>query len=246
MDLFCFFSINNKKKMPFLITMLTFFFSQVTNNHIGKWFLIRDVGQGSWSTIIDNNKCTHFDMGGEYFYEIAKEHCKEKNTLLISHYEYDHTNFVKFFIKKRALCKILPGKAIKGLSKCLQNNISLPSKIKKIYPSRNQIPLTNSQSRVFTYNKILIPGDSLSKQEKIWSNNSELKKVRIIILGHHGSNTSTSSALLSRLKNVKMLVSSSRNKKYGHPNIYVKNRIKNKFNTEVISTEVWGNLWFED
>src|SRR5690606_34775821 len=63
----------------------------------------------------------------------------------------------------------------------------------------------NDLSRVVLWNGFLIPGDSSQAIEKTWVGDfSDLDRVRVLILGHHGSRTSTSHALLSQLTRLKM------------------------------------------
>lgn len=224
--------------MQILILTIICFISKPVSEIKHNWFVIRDVGQGSWNTFISDKFCLHFDMGGEYYFPLSKNICKN-NIILISHYENDHINFLKKLTKKVRACDYYSNFKIE---KC----ISKYNGFKKIHPLNNKIvPKKNHQSRVFIWKFFLIPGDSLKKQEKIWSKSKSIKNIKILILGHHGSNTSNSKHLLKKLKNLKMLISSSRYKKYGHPNIFVKNRIKSIFNINVITTEEWGNLWFE-
>jgi competence protein ComEC len=103
---------------------------------------------------------------------------------------------------------------------------------------------TNESSKVFIDQKILIPADSPVKQEKLWANEmTGLINVEIIILGHHGSRTSTSTELLLKLKNIKMAMVSARYAKYKHPHLQVLNNLM-EFGIPVLKTEDWGNIWF--
>jgi competence protein ComEC len=90
----------------------------------------------------------------------------------------------------------------------------------------------------------LIPGDSTAPQEKIWSYHGNMQKTGFLLLGHHGSRTSTSEELLSQLPHLKVAIASARFARYGHPHLEVVRRLK-KYHVALLKTEDWGNLWFE-
>ena len=92
--------------------------------------------------------------------------------------------------------------------------------------------------------KILIPGDSTIKAEKIWTKNKIIENANLLILGHHGSQTSTSNLLLEKARNLKNAVVSARLKKYGHPHQVVIDRLK-KYKINILTTEKFGNLIFQ-
>lgn len=104
----------------------------------------------------------------------------------------------------------------------------------------------NSQSLVYLINSsTLIPGDSPSKSEDIWGKQIlNPAKIRILILGHHGSRTSTSIQLLAKLNLLKMLLVSARKHKYGHPHVETISKAK-LYKYPLIKTESWGNIFIE-
>jgi competence protein ComEC len=73
---------------------------------------------------------------------------------------------------------------------------------------------------------------------------SGLSGSRILVLGHHGSRTSTSSLLLDHLPRLTAAVSSARFRKYGHPHARVRRDLA-KRHIPLLRTEEWGNLHFE-
>jgi competence protein ComEC len=95
----------------------------------------------------------------------------------------------------------------------------------------------------------LLPGDSTREAELIWRHQLAAHKIQnkihVIVLGHHGSKTSTSDELLDSLgDSVLMGVTSARKKRYGHPHKTVTKRLqKNSIST--FSTEAWGTIRFE-
>lgn len=101
----------------------------------------------------------------------------------------------------------------------------------------------NDLSFVYATGSILIPGDSTQHQEKIWSKNSRLMSIHGLVLGHHGSRTSTSEVLLNRLPKLKWAVASARWVRYKHPHPEVISRLK-KHKVPLLLTEDWGHLHF--
>ncbi len=100
---------------------------------------------------------------------------------------------------------------------------------------------TNESSQVVESHGILIPGDSPANEEKIWATNPSLKKTRVLILGHHGSRTSTSNVLLQNLPNLKWAIATARKKRYNHPHPDTLKKLKAR-QIPVIKTEDWNSI----
>lgn len=208
-------------------------------------FVVWKVGQGSWSTLIIDKFCYHFDMGGESLpYKEVLKICKNKsNEVFISHEDWDHINGIKYFsLKTNGLCIRYPRsftkKYLEKIDRCQKKP---PKFIQMIYagPTKKS---RNASSYVYLIgNQVLLPGDSTKRQEKKWIYRIK-GKITGLILGHHGSNTSTSQKLLNKIK-PKWAVASARKSKYGHPHFKVLKRLK-KQKVPVYSTETFGNLYF--
>ena len=212
-------------------------------------WMIWNVGQGQWVTLVENSTCSHFDFGGEVFSlkdnrQRFLVNCKNKtNQLYLSHADFDHYSFYNFIIKNSisACWQIRPAEALKKINTEIPICPNLQQTIKIIH-SDSQIQKRNDSSTVLHFENLLIPGDSPSQKEKLWVNNIPIKNnIHILILGHHGSQTSSSEILLSRLPQLKMAIASSRFKKYGHPHKKVVDRLK-KHHLNVIRTEDWGTI----
>ncbi|MBK7961611.1 MAG: hypothetical protein IPK04_10715 [Bdellovibrionales bacterium] len=83
--------------------------------------------------------------------------------------------------------------------------------------------------------------------EKIWAanlTNLETKQIKVLILGHHGSKTSTSEALLQRLPRLKFAIATARESRYGHPHFVVLNRLR-QHRIPILRTEDWGHIGLE-
>jgi competence protein ComEC len=100
----------------------------------------------------------------------------------------------------------------------------------------------NASSRVILWRGILMPGDSSRDQEKYWVRAiKNLSRTRILILGHHGSATSTGEDLLRTLKNVRVAIASARFKRYGHPHLRVRTDLS-RSGIPLLRTEDWGTI----
>ena len=215
-------------------------------------FVIWNIGQGQWTTFIDEKFCDHFDFGGEKNkVNAVLRACKGRtHRLHLSHWDWDHMSEVENLRKnsqKICLWSFPIGtpswhkrKALAGLPLCQD-----PKSFELIFAGdASRHASSNDGSRVIARAGWLIPGDSTLKEELRWSRNSKLKAIHGLVLAHHGSRTSTSSALLGSLPHLQIAVASARKIKYGHPHKEVLDRLK-KNKTPVLRTEDWGTLVFE-
>jgi competence protein ComEC len=214
-----------------------------------------NTGQGQWVTHITNENCLHFDAGGEFgsFKRIRKSlffYCGNKsNQIYLSHWDTDH--FLNIPSMARSFPQLCWQKQPVAFSektsaqKIMQLQISFCQKMRNsVFTWIPTLPeSTNESSQVFVEQNVLLPGDSPIKQEKMWTEQLQLNAVKVLILGHHGSRTSTGQALLKKLTNVSMAIASARFAKYHHPHPETLRRLSD-FNIPVLKTEDWGNIWF--
>lgn len=212
--------------------------------------LFWNVGQGQWVTAITPDHCLHYDFGGELSYwqknkNLFLKLCKDKQNILnLSHADLDHLSLYSVFTK--ALPNIcwyefdhtsIPASRIsRKLPLCLNTEIANQKRIYKPQKFTNK----NESSFIFSYKSILIPGDSPQRQEKLWARFIDSSKIHFLVLGHHGSKTSTSETLLSKLPNLKMAIVQSRQKRFNHPHPETLKRLK-KYHIPVLKVEDWGN-----
>lgn len=218
-------------------------------------WVVWNVGQGQWVTQVQNDICRHFDMGGEIFHlkdiRLAVQNLclTRQNQIFISHWDYDHYSFVQPITKSLLnLCWAnKPPWAEQKKTVIALKNISLPP-CTEMSPEVWRPPhfrTSNDSSAVILQNTFLLPGDSPQQQERLWVSFflRRLHSVNILVLGHHGSATSTSGFLLKRLFQLKMAIASARFAKYHHPHFLTLNRLQ-KFRVPVLKTEDWGNIHF--
>ncbi len=215
-------------------------------------FIVWNVGQGQWTTEVSKTHCTHYDMGGEF--DVSRDVLKlcqnKSNRIHLSHWDWDHISFViAFSLRASSACLIqLPEgshnrrkeKMLRRLPRCSDRpNIDYNT----IYSGTGEKRSNDASSVVVSKNfGILIPGDATASTEKKWARHLS-PKIQGLILGHHGSRTSTSELLLKRLPRLQWAVASARLRRYGHPHIQVVDHLRER-KIPLLKTEDWGSLHF--
>lgn len=215
--------------------------------------ILWNVGQGQWVTWIKGTKCAHFDMGGEHApFKPVQELCQRRqNPVTISHWDYDHLNLVSRFkrtVYNHCYTKIPLGNPSPRKQKIFSTwqpckPITLNNHLILFPLSKDPLSQTsNGLSRVaLIKGRVLLPGDSTRHEEKLWAPRLRKHPVSDLILGHHGSLTSTSDFVLNALPHLKRAYASARKERYGHPHEKIVLRLK-KRGISVIKTEDWGSI----
>ena len=229
---------------------LGIFYTPQDKYYDGEQLVVWDVGQGQMVTYMTEFVCYHFDLGGErfpekQFFDLCK---KKKNKVYYTHWDYDHINFSsRVYRIFPSLCRtqrdiqwprsLRKKRMIQKIPLCQSFK---EDRIKEIHPPV-QARTSNESSRIFVIkNKVLIPGDSTSRMEKYWAKKIS-PEIQALIVGHHGSQSSTSSFLLKNLPALKLAVVSARKKRYGHPHPLMMKRLKNK-GVILFRTERFGSI----
>lgn len=231
-------------RFTILSFLLILFYVHPQSSLIQSSFVVWNVGQGLWTTWRDSTFCYHFDMGGEKnpIKEVLKYCLGRKHQIYISHLDYDHIRFVPQFIQRQPTTCINYPHPWPHRWRTFTPCQTKPDFILSLFqgrPSKNR----NSLSQVYlVHQQILLPGDSTFREEKIWLQKMP-RKIKLVVLGHHGSKTSTSKHFFKYV-HPKWTVVSARKKKYGHPHPSVLQRtLKNKI--PCLETEDWGHIHFE-
>lgn len=220
--------------------------------------IVWNVQQGLWVTVLTERTCFHFDMGGEKIPPPVYHWCRQrKNELRISHGDQDHIQFLAW--AARALPNLcLAAAPLDNLSQRKKERLSwikpcLPDEVSAFgireitaLPAHLKSHDHNLLSRVFIFEtadgSVLLPGDSVLKGETLWLKRLRwADHVRILVLGHHGSRTSTGDELLEKLPDLTLAIASARNAKYGHPHPEVVRRLLNH-QISVLKTEDFGHI----
>jgi competence protein ComEC len=228
----------------FILVLMPHFLS--SDSFSQKYFVIWNIGQGQWTTMVSKDECLHFDMGGEKnISSVVTRFCQGKlQKIFLSHWDWDHIGFTKKYsmMNPRACLAVAPiGPTTEHKRKLLSEIPFCSDHSKLIY--QGQISKTsNDQSHVEWANGILIPGDSTNEKEKIWAANVPGNTFGLV-LGHHGSRSSTSELLLAHLQKLKWAVSSARFARYHHPHFDVVSRL-GAHHVPLLRTEDWGTIVF--
>ncbi len=236
-------------RICFIFFYLLFSSSSIDGELVRHEFVVWNVGQGQWVTLITPGSCLHFDMGGERFPRGVQNECASKQNIVgISHWDLDHISFLKK--AKRlfpSLCRVDSGmsapespqkrKLISGVPICQENakqfGLTLPWG-----NDRNWSAIAEFEKR------ILVSGDAPQKEEAIWRKQRPLEtNIAISVLGHHGSRTSSSPIFLRGLPHLRQSIASCRTRKYGHPHPEVLARLRSA-GVAVLKTQDWGNIHF--
>lgn len=227
-------------------------------------FVVWNVGQGLWTSEVTPTLCRHYDMGGEHapWSEIQRICAHRDNRVSFSHWDWDHIGFIaRSRAQLSSVCIEAPpaGPApahrrhlLDGLPDCpdqVGGAIDISSHPRPRFKHESS---ANEWSRVFLLHApssnenrfVLVPGDSVKNDEKIWALRLPSRRTWLLVLGHHGSRTSTSDLLLMHLPRIRMAIASCRFAKYGHPHAEVMARLK-KRGIALLKTEDWGSLHFE-
>ena len=251
-----------------LVLVLTLSLSTPVAPGLRPYLIVWNVGQGQWSTLTTDSRCLHYDMGGERFPFAVAKLCRQKqNWVYFSHWDQDHISFA--LSAKRSLPNLCvaawPGGAgtprkkewLSRLPSC-DPPISSPI-LQAVSPDVREVPFneteaqeknksrktSNLASRIFSVaNQVLISGDSPSRAEKVWVphlTDEQTRSLTILVLGHHGSRTSTSEALLDHLPHLRLAIASARRHRYGHPHAETIERLR-LHGIPILSTDNWGSV----
>lgn len=248
------------RHMRFLTLMIFIYLLSNRASASGEEFIVWNVGQGLWTTIRTATACIHSDMGGETApWRAIESSCRDhSNSVSFSHWDLDHIGFAARAARVlKSLCLRTPPAGLgsqhkQELLSRLRFCASSPTEVafRQIEGARNEAHLSsNDVSHVFLAGQekaalILLPGDSTARAEKNWAPRLAKIPAWVLVLGHHGSRTSTSPDLVANLPFARMAVASSRKAKYGHPHREVIERLRSA-GIALLRTEDWGSLHFE-
>jgi competence protein ComEC len=218
-----------------------------------RW-IIWNVGQGEWVTWVTHDRCYHFDMGGERMPDIRV--CADKqNRVYFTHWDLDHIGFAakaQAVLPHICLGQAPLGEASRRKQKLLAHlKPCAPDPIVRIWkpfpPRKKGKQSANELCQIYVVNgKMLVTGDApMAEERQALFSGWRPGPIRWLVLGHHGSRTSTSDTLLDALPELRLAIATARHKKYGHPHPETIERL-NRHHIPLLTTEEWGNIVIED
>ncbi len=226
--------------------ILILLFPIALSESLGRYFIIWNVGQGSWASLVTNRECWHFDVGGKIFPRGVQRLCQNKdNFLFLSHDDWDHITHLKRIAGWPRICLFTrPRKSFSAKKKNLMGQLPPCPKLSGaeeiVWTPKGKNP--NDLSRVYFLKNpgVLIPGDSPRSEEKIWSAKIRKLEIKFWLLGHHGSLTSSSKTLISVIGRP-LAISSAKWTSYRHPHPIVEARLRRN-GIPLLRTEDWGHI----
>ena len=207
------------------------------------------MGQGSWLTWLEGPSCVHVDIGGELFPHDVLRLCGDReNIIYLTHLDWDHISFAKRFYQQAPSTCVVPnfqsqkGKAKVFLSRLPRCPPLKTLRVQSLYQPKRFINANQASTFYSVNNKVLITGDAPQSEERNWVRiNPSI--MDILILGHHGSHTSTSKELLQRVR-PKLSIASARKEKFGHPHKKTRELLK-QFKVPLLTTQSWGHIYLD-
>jgi competence protein ComEC len=229
------------------LCLLIFFFATRMAEDFAPELIVWNVGQGQWVTLADSAGCWHFDVGGEFapWAAVMRECRARKNFVFFSHWDWDHVGLIgraRMYLPNICLLRAPQGRGSPRKERQLAGMEKCGEAVPFVFWNGQLGKTANASSRVAVWRGVLIPGDSSRDQEKFWSRElAGVGAARILVLGHHGSATSTGADLLKKAAHIRMAIASARFRRYGHPHPRVIRDLKEKL-VPVLRTEDWGTI----
>lgn len=227
-----------------------------------------DVGQGQCITVFDGDVTLMSDCGGNYkagenaarwLYSHGRE---QVDLLVLSHFDEDHVNgildlLLHIPVKEIIYCgnnitedeshmfvKIKDHAENNGTKMTLlnrTNDLSLESMQLRIFVSDGQDSNDGLVVALQSGNyRMLLMGDADFDVEKQIMYDTTVNNIDCLVVGHHGSKTSTSEEFLERIDPKSAIISCGYNP-YGHPSPEVLDRLTNK-NVIIYRTDQLGSF----
>lgn len=229
-----------------------------------------NVGQADCTLITINNKNMLIDAGqdsdGEYIVEFLKDrNIEQLDYFVITHGDIDHSGGAQDIINNIKIERIFMPQGIADCEEEYQEIRQLASKKEIEMPKievnqefnlgvanftivsvKNDMDCATNDSSIairlnYFNTSYLFMGDITTGIE----DEIQCEAVDILKVGHHGSNSSTSTEFLEKVKPKYAVISAGNNKKYNHPSEEVLERLRNYGiqDNNIYITKNQGTIW---
>lgn len=252
--------ILSKKKHYYLILILLIFHKTIPLYNSNLEVVMFDVGEADSMLISTPSKRVNIliDTGREIDINNIIIYLKsigitKLNYLIITHGDEDHIGGALYLIDNFKVDNVILNKGdyteleVELITHLKNKNIKYTNNINKIPLLGSYMYLLNTKkfsnendNSIVTYfeyqkYKFLFMGDSSSKTEEYLINNYNLTNISFLKVGHHGSNTSSSSLFINKINPKVSLISVGRNNLYHHPS---KEVLTNLSNSVIYRTDI--------
>lgn len=230
---------------------------------------VLDVGQGQCILLQSNGKYYLVDCGGDDAKTVADEAAElllsqgvtRLDGVILTHYDEDHTGGVIYLSSRIDVNRFyLPdisdeGTIRESLSARYDDRICWISKNTEIVQEELKITIFpaditakgNERCQCILFQRencdILITGDRSATGERALLKQTTLPQLELLVVGHHGSASSTSFELLEATKPQMAVICVGKNNNHGHPTQEVLVKLK-LFHTEIYRTDIHGTILF--
>ena len=252
--------ILSKKKHYYLILILLIFHKTIPLYNSNLEVVMFDVGEADSMLISTPSKRVNIlidtgrgiDINNIIIY-LKSIGISKLNYLIITHGDEDHIGGALYLIDNFKVDNVILNKGdyteleVELITHLKNKNIKYTNNINKIPFLNSYIYLLNTKefsnendNSIVTYfehqkYKFLFMGDSSSKTEEYLINNYNLTNISFLKVGHHGSNTSSSSLFINKINPKVSLISVGRNNFYHHPS---KEVLTNLSNSVIYRTDI--------
>ena len=238
-----------------IIWLLPLFFSPPALPNRGEvWFTLLDVGQGLSAVVRTENYVLLYDTGTKFSSRttvlpfLHALGIKDIDKLLISHDDNDHSGGTQMILKNFRVKNMLSGmpKESKNLCQAGQHWRWDDVDFQILHPTANLLAKDNNRSCVLKISSkggvILLTGDIEKSAEYQLIHRYQQLKADILIVPHHGSNTSSTTSFINTVQPKIALISAGYRNRFGHPNKFVMQRYKDIL---VLETAKTGAIQFK-
>lgn len=228
---------------------------------------VMDVGQGQSVLLQSCGKSYLVDCGGNsdagaadtVAAQLLSQGVTELDGIIITHYDVDHAGGVVNLLTRintKALYLPTPDDALtldEEIAHMALNAVHYVTKTQhiqeegiclNIYAPEKQTSRNESALCVLFQGEncaILITGDRSVSGERALLAQTQLPKVDVLVVGHHGADDSTGLELLHTVRPEVAVISVGKNNNYGHPGKSLLKRL-NEFGCKIYRTDLDGNI----
>ncbi len=235
-------------------------------------FTAFDVGQGLSVMAELQGKRVVIDCGGDsaqnagntVYEEIIKKNTRKIDAIVLTHAHFDHTNGVERLLSKANVGELYIPARIGGESEIKKIIKTAHDRGTKVYAVEKDKTLTFGDMKLkllcsYKQDKenntgiatvitkgnfdVIITGDLEMQAEEYLVNEKYLPNTEVYIVGHHGSNSSSSDYFLNKINPEYAVISVGENNSYGHPSKKTLSRLKNH-GIEYMRTDESGTVRF--